>query len=92
MTETIHRAGVSWNGGSDQDVRAHEVLLGADQTHLAFRASVLVEPDLVVVSTVVELRNRRGHAYFALVRWLHPFVVRAMLACAARTSGDRGGA
>jgi organic hydroperoxide reductase OsmC/OhrA len=26
---TIHRAGVSWNGGEDEDVRAHEVLLGA---------------------------------------------------------------
>jgi organic hydroperoxide reductase OsmC/OhrA len=26
---TIHRAGVSWNGGEGEDVRAHEVLLGA---------------------------------------------------------------
>jgi organic hydroperoxide reductase OsmC/OhrA len=25
---TIHRAGVSWNGGEGEDVRAHEVLLG----------------------------------------------------------------
>ena len=29
MAETIHRAGVSWNGGEGEDVRAHEVLLGA---------------------------------------------------------------
>ncbi len=29
MTETIHRAGVSWEGGSELDVQAHEVLLGA---------------------------------------------------------------
>ncbi len=29
MTETIHRAGVSWEGGSEQDPRAHDVLLGA---------------------------------------------------------------
>jgi organic hydroperoxide reductase OsmC/OhrA len=29
MTVTIHRAGVSWNGGEGEDVRAHEVLLGA---------------------------------------------------------------
>ncbi len=29
MTTTIHRAGVSWNGGEGDDVRAHEVLLGA---------------------------------------------------------------
>jgi hypothetical protein len=62
-----------------------EVLLGIDQDHLAFRASVLVEPGRVVVSTVVEIRNRRGLAYSALVRRLHPFVVRSMLARAART-------
>jgi organic hydroperoxide reductase OsmC/OhrA len=29
MAETIHRAGVSWNGGEGEDVRAHDVLLGA---------------------------------------------------------------
>jgi organic hydroperoxide reductase OsmC/OhrA len=29
MAETIHRAGVSWNGGEGEDVRAHRVLLGA---------------------------------------------------------------
>ena len=28
MTETIHRAGVSWEGGTEDDVRAHDVLLG----------------------------------------------------------------
>jgi organic hydroperoxide reductase OsmC/OhrA len=26
---TIHRAGVAWSGGEGEDVRAHEVLLGA---------------------------------------------------------------
>jgi Protein of unknown function (DUF2867) len=62
-----------------------EVLLGVDQKHLGYRASVLVEPDRVVLSTVVQLRNRRGHAYFALVRHLHPLVVRGALARAART-------
>jgi len=62
----------------------HEVLLGVDQHHLGFRASVLVEPDRVVLSTVVELHNRRGRAYFALVRRLHPLVVRRMLARAAK--------
>ena len=29
MAESIHRAGVAWEGGADGDVRAHEVLLGA---------------------------------------------------------------
>ena len=62
----------------------NEVLLGADQAHLGFRASVLVEADRVVISTVVELHNRRGRAYFAVVRRLHPIVVRGMLARAAK--------
>jgi organic hydroperoxide reductase OsmC/OhrA len=29
MAASIHRAGVSWSGGEGDDVRAHEVLLGA---------------------------------------------------------------
>jgi hypothetical protein len=62
-----------------------EVLLGVDQKHLAFRVSVLVEAHRVVLTTVVGLRNRRGRAYFAVVRRLHPFVVRGMLARASRT-------
>jgi hypothetical protein len=60
-----------------------EVLLGIDQSHLAFRASVLCEPDRVVVSTVVHLHNRRGRFYWFIVRPLHPAVVRAMLRRAA---------
>ena len=67
---------VSWN--------TKEVLIGTDEEHLRFRASVLLEPGRVVVSTVVEIRNLRGLAYSALVRRIHPFVVRSMLARAAR--------
>ncbi len=63
---------------------ADEVLLGVDQSHLSFRASVLCERDRVVLTTLVQLRNRRGAAYFALVRRIHPLVVRSMLARAAR--------
>jgi organic hydroperoxide reductase OsmC/OhrA len=29
MATSIHRAGVSWSGGEGEDVRAHDVLLGA---------------------------------------------------------------
>jgi hypothetical protein len=61
-----------------------EVLLGTDERHLDFRASVLVEPDRVVLSTVVQVHNARGRAYSALVRRVHPVVVRAMLTRAAR--------
>jgi hypothetical protein len=60
-----------------------EVLLGIDQGHLGFRASVLCEPERVVVSTVVNLHNRRGRFYWLIVRRVHPAVVRAMLRRAA---------
>jgi hypothetical protein len=69
------------------DWREDEVLVGTDQQHLDFRASVLVSPGRVVVSTLVGVRNRRGLAYWAVVQRLHPFVVRSMMARAARTMG-----
>jgi hypothetical protein len=62
-----------------------EVLLGIDQRHLSYRASVLLEPGRVVLSTVVQVHNRRGRAYSALVRRLHPVVARTSLARAARS-------
>jgi hypothetical protein len=63
----------------------HEVLLGTDAGHLDFRVSVLREADRVVLATVVRVHNRHGRVYSALVRRVHPTVVRAMLARAART-------
>jgi hypothetical protein len=33
----------------------------------------------------VQLHNRRGRAYWSLVRWIHPAVIRAMLTRASRT-------
>lgn len=66
-----------------------EVLLGADANHLDFRVSVLREPDRVVLTSVVRLHNRRGRAYSALVRPVHPIVVRAMLNRAARRLSAR---
>lgn len=61
----------------------NEVLLGTDAGHLDFRASVRREPTQIVLTTVVQLHNRRGRAYFAPVRRIHPVVVRAMLNRAA---------
>ena len=75
-----------------RDWREDEVLLGSDQRHLDFRASVLVGPRRVVVATVVDVHNRRGRAYSAVVRPLHPFVVRSMLARATRKLGVPAGA
>ncbi|MEU6701822.1 DUF2867 domain-containing protein [Pseudonocardia sp. NPDC046786] len=77
----IARGGV---GSFDTVARTgDEVLLGTDERHLDFRASVLREDGRVVVTTVVALHGARGRAYFALVRLLHPTVVRAMLGRAA---------
>lgn len=77
----IDRAGP---GAFDPVARADdEVLLGIDQSHLAFRASVLCESERVVVSTVVNVHNRRGRLYCLIVRLVHPAVVRAMLRRAA---------
>jgi Protein of unknown function (DUF2867) len=64
-----------------------EVLVGVDQSHLGFRASVLFEGRQVVLTTIVQVHNRRGRAYWALVRWIHPVVVRTMLARATRAMG-----
>ena len=65
-----------------------EVLLGIDQGHLDFRASVRREPDRVVVTTVVQVHNRRGRAYSSVVRRLHPTVVRTMLTRARARLAD----
>ena len=64
--------------------RSDEVLLGVDQAHLAFRASVLLEDGRAVLSTVVNVRSRRGLLYTALVRRVHPLVARSLLARATR--------
>jgi hypothetical protein len=79
--------GIERAGGGAFDTLARtddEVLLGTDASHLDFRVSVRREPVRVVLSTVVRLHNRRGRAYSALVRPIHPLVVRAMLNRAAR--------
>lgn len=81
--------GIERAAGDEFDVRTgtdDEVLLGADAGHLDFRASVRREPERVVLSTVVGLRGRRGRLYWSVVRLVHPLVVRALLARAARVA------
>jgi len=63
--------GIARGGSSSFDTvswEPDEVLLGTDEQHLDFRASVRCELGRVVVSTVVQLHNARGRAYFAIVR------------------------
>lgn len=82
--------GIARDDGSAFDSLActgDEVLLGTDAGHLDFRVSVLREPDRVVLSTVVRLHGWRGPAYSAVVRVVHPMIVRAMLTRAARRMG-----
>lgn len=71
----------------------HEVLLGADERHLSYRAGVHIGASgkrvIVTVSTVVRLHARAGRVYFAVVRRAHPFVVRFLLRRAAlRLAGE----
>ncbi len=69
-----------------------EVLMGADDRHLNFRASVLVNRgparSSVVLSTVVHYNNLQGRAYFFVVRPFHKVIVTSILrevACRLRS-------
>lgn len=55
-----------------------EVLMGTDDGHLDFRLSVLTDGQRITFTTLVAVHNRRGRLYWAVVRWFHPPVVRAM--------------
>ncbi|GAB1640012.1 DUF2867 domain-containing protein [Krasilnikovia sp. MM14-A1259] len=72
----------------------NEVLLGTDAPHLDFRASVLVEPDgggtTVTVATTAAVRTGARRIYLAVVKLVHPAVVRAMLRRAARRATAPG--
>lgn len=61
------------------DRAADELLVGVDDVHLSFRVSIRVRDDVVLVGTVVQVHNRLGRAYWAVVRWFHPVVVRSLL-------------
>ena len=60
-----------------------EILMGADDRHLNFRASMLVRADAdghaAVLSTVVRYNGRLGRFYFFFVRPFHRRIIPAML-------------
>lgn len=60
-----------------------EALVGMDDRHLDFRASVVCHPHGVDVTTFVQIHNRLGRLYLLPVRVLHSLVVRRMLGRAA---------
>jgi hypothetical protein len=74
--------------------RPLEIILGDDDSHLDFRASVFVERreesgtprHHVVISTVVHCNNRIGRLYIFVIRPFHRMVVRSSL----RRAGQRG--
>ncbi|MBM7787546.1 DUF2867 domain-containing protein [Tenggerimyces flavus] len=65
-----------------------EVLLGSDEKHLDFRVSIKREPERVVATTVVQVHNARGRAYWVVVGPIHPIVLRSMLSRTARRLAD----
>jgi hypothetical protein len=63
---------------------AHEIILGEDDRHLDFRASVLVRTDdrgarRLVATTAVRCHNLLGRTYLAVIRPFHVLVVRSNL-------------
>jgi hypothetical protein len=73
-----------------QSKSEREVVVGEDDTHLDFRASVLVRPradgsgDELVLTTVVHCHNALGRIYLALITPFHRLIVRSMLRRAAQ--------
>jgi hypothetical protein len=73
-------------------VHVDEMILGEDDKHLDFRASVRLRGDQrgsvsareLVLTTVVHCHNLLGRCYIALIRPFHRLVVRSMLRRAAR--------
>lgn len=70
-----------------------EMVLGEDDYHLDFRASVLVRKaytgdasveDVIVLSTVVNCHNLLGKAYITIIRPFHTLVVKSSLRRADR--------
>ncbi len=68
-------------------VHQDEVVIGTDDVHLDFRATVRVGDGRVVASTVARATNRRGRLYLVVIRLFHPVIVKAMLARAASRLG-----
>jgi organic hydroperoxide reductase OsmC/OhrA len=75
VATSIHRAGVVWDGGNEEDVRAHEVLLGAQSLPGSSAAELggdgdRANPESLLVAALsschmlwfVALARRRGFA------------------------------
>ena len=71
-----------------------EAVVGEDDKHLDFRASVLYRPGAagpatLTLSTVVHCHNKLGRAYIAAIAPFHRLVVRSFLRQAAKAGWPR---
>ena len=72
-----------------------EITAGADDWHLDFRGSLLVEPmseshqTLVTLTTVVRFKHGFGRLYFLPVKPFHKLIIRSMLQRLARRFSKR---
>jgi len=91
----MRRAAAKDRGGHIDFFRIHrqserELVVGEDDRHLDFRASILIRPgvdggnDELVVTTVVHCHNRLGRTYLALIAPFHRLIVKTSLGRAAR--------
>jgi hypothetical protein len=74
----------------------HEIVLGEDDRHLDFRASVLLLEDArgarrLVATTAVRCHNRLGRSYLAVIKPFHVLVVRSNLGRLGLGLGFDGG-
>ena len=73
---------------------ASEIILGEDDRHLDFRASVLVQTDedagtrRLVVTTAVRCHNLLGRAYLSVIAPFHVLIVRANLGRLANSTAS----
>lgn len=75
---------------------SRELIVGEDDRHLDFRASILLQdgPDgarTLTMITVVHCHNRLGRWYLAVIAPFHGMIVRANIARAARRGWPEGG-
>lgn len=63
-------------------IKPNEIVLGANDSHLNFRALIVQDSTLkynINVTTLVEFNNRKGRLYFKVIGPFHKLVVRRMV-------------
>ncbi|MEC5216732.1 hypothetical protein RCH09_001685 [Actimicrobium sp. GrIS 1.19] len=77
------------------EIRAQEIVLGEDDSHLDFRCSVLLRERTassqrtLILSTVVHCHNRTGRFYLRVIAPFHRLIVQSILRRASRKGWPR---